>query len=74
MATGKVHCKVLFITCHNGGEDAAALRKMINATLEDSEGKEVNDFAQRFTFVIDCAPTMAKVFSASVSTRLVPFG
>lgn len=74
MATGRLHLKVLFLTFHSGSEDVVAVRKMVDAKLKDGVIKKLNDIALRLTFGTDCAPIMPKVFSASVSPRLVPFG
>lgn len=70
----KVHCsnqeQILFFIEYNGREDAESFREMVDKNLHTTFGKLLSNFALKYTFVTDCAPTMAWVCNASVSERI----
>lgn len=67
IGSGKLYCKVLFVNCNNGEEDANSIRMMLNEKLQASAGIYLDHVYQNFKFVTDCATMMAKVFNAYVS-------
>lgn len=63
---------VLFLKEVTSSETAADLREMINAALMDRFQTPLSRFAEKFTFVTDCANTMPCIFGASTSLVRCP--
>lgn len=70
--TWAIKKKVLFVARCNGSETADALRNLIDESLGQFS-TSVDILKGSFTFVTDCAATMAAIFGASVSPNRVPF-